>query len=471
MISTNVMFSRRIYGGFTFWPLCLFFVIFASRRLGEPSLQRPFYEYDTRKPPIHPYNPNCDNFPELSNVLVVVKTGATESYAKIPTQLMTNLRCVDDFLMFSDMRQRIAGFDIHDSLEAVLPEAKEGNDIFDLYRQQQNCPIDQESCNVLHDHTSSKGWHLDKYKNIHMAEKAYAIRPKYDWYFFIDADTYVVWSNLSQWLRGLDPKKELYMGRIMTYNDFPFAHGGSGYILSQAAMHRFVGLHQNTANRFDTQIKNSCCGDHMLAVALKETTGIEPSQTWPAMNDEKPRNLKIGSEEWCKPVVTLHHMNSEDISSFWEFEKQFYHNQSSSLARQRPLLFRDIYEEFLAAKIQPKRQDWDNRSDDVQYLDVEAEYSVPQMSHVKRDGLSPVEANAHKSFEHCQKMCDEVNDCLQFSYHDGICSYHRGISLGKPTKRSDKESERWTSGWAVDKIDAWIQQQGQCEQEIIWLQV
>ncbi|KAI1632749.1 hypothetical protein F4809DRAFT_68171 [Biscogniauxia mediterranea] len=494
------MFSRRHYSGLALGTLCLFFFIFASSRLGERSLQRPFdgipslqYHYKpnqgdtdsttwkgpyTSGSPLRPYNAKCDDFPDISNVLVVIKTGATESYAKIPTQLMTNLRCVDGFLIFSDMRQRIAGFEIYDSLETVLAEAKEGNPVFDLYRQQQTCPIDQEGCHMVHDFDSYDAWALDKYKNIHMAEKAYVMRPKYDWYLFIDADTYVVWPNLSQWLRGLDPNRDLYMGRVMVYDDSTFAHGDSifahgrsGYILSQAAMHRFVGLHPNVANRFDTRIEDTCCGDHMISVALNETTGIQPSQAWPVMNDEKPHSLYFGSEEWCKPIVTLHHTNSEDVSSFWEFEKQFYHNQPSSLAQQRPLLFRDVYEGFLAAKIQPQRQDWDNLSNDVQYLDVKAGYSESEISSAKKDNLSPVEKDAHKSFKHCQKMCDEVNDCLQFSYHDGICAYNRGISLGNPTRKADKGSERWMSGWAVDKIDAWIQQQGQCEEEIIWPRV
>ncbi|KAI1506718.1 hypothetical protein F5X99DRAFT_404075 [Biscogniauxia marginata] len=489
----NMILSRHHYGGFVLTTVCFFFLFLTSKRLGEWSIPRPFYRvpsfrypydsdqvgansstwsgYDTGRPPLRPYDPVCDTFPNVSNILVVVKTGASESYAKIPTQLMTNLRCVEDFLLFSDMRQRIAGFDIHDSLETVVAEAKEGNADFDLYHRQKACPIDQENCHFGNGYSSSsEAWNLDKYKNIHIAEKTYHMRPNYDWYLFIDADSYVLWHNLSQWLPRLDPTKKLYIGSVTLIGGFRFAHGGSGYLLSQAAMHEFVGSRMGTANRFDARIKDSCCGDYMLGVALNETTGIHVSQAWPTINGEKPHTMPFGPKEWCNPMVTMHHVNSEEMSSFWEFEKRFFHSQVSSVTHQRSLVFKDIYEEFLAAKLQPMRQDWDNLSEDVHYLDPEGEHDQLQLARAKKEGLTTVEKNAHKSFEHCQKMCDKVKDCFQFSYHSGICAYHKGFLLGKPKKKTDKENERWMSGWAIDKINAWVQKQGQCK-EPVWPKV
>lgn len=35
-------------------------------------------------------------------------------------------------------------------------------------------------------------WTLDKYKNIHILEKTWELKPNMDWYVFIDADTYVL---------------------------------------------------------------------------------------------------------------------------------------------------------------------------------------------------------------------------------------------------------------------------------------
>lgn len=55
---------------------------------------------------VHPfYNStgSCTNFPNTDNILLVMKTGATEAFDKVPTQLLTAMQCLPDFLIFSDM--------------------------------------------------------------------------------------------------------------------------------------------------------------------------------------------------------------------------------------------------------------------------------------------------------------------------------------------------------------------------------
>lgn len=215
----------------------------------------------------------CDGFPDTSDIFLVVKTGATEAFDRIPTQLMTVLRCIPDFLIFSDLEQNIAGHHIHDSLETVLDEARENNTNFDLYRKQKACDIDQNMCASTMDGPKDAAWNLDKYKNIHMAEKTYCMRPGYDWYVFIDADTYVSWPNLVQMLRRLDPAKERYLGSTTVIGDMPFGHGGSGYAVSGAAMKGFA-KNPGVANSFDLRIMDTCCGDYMFAVALNDTIGV-----------------------------------------------------------------------------------------------------------------------------------------------------------------------------------------------------
>lgn len=216
----------------------------------------------------------CALFPNTSSVQLIMKTGASESYSKIPTQLMTNLKCVPDFLFFSDMAQKIAGYTIHDSLDTVLDEVKEKNKDFELYHRQKKCPIDQEQCNKNHD-VAKQGWDLDKYKNIHMAEKAYKLRPNADWYLFVDADTYVVFPTLMEWLKALDPNKPHYIGSVAYLGGFPFGHGGSGYLVSKAAMHAMFYGKTGVANKYDEPVQHTCCGDYMWSKALKDETGIE----------------------------------------------------------------------------------------------------------------------------------------------------------------------------------------------------
>lgn len=200
-----------------------------------------------------------------------MKTGASEANDKVPTQLLTNLRCVRDFLIFSDMKQAIASHQIHDSLDTVLPEVKSNNRDFELYERQKKCPIDQATCN-RGIKVEYQGWALDKYKNIHMAEKAYALRPSHDWYLFVDADTYVVWPTLVGWLASFNPLKKNYMGSVATLAGRPFAHGGSGYMVSQGMMRALFDGKSGVANKYDAAAKSTCCGDALFSQALKAET-------------------------------------------------------------------------------------------------------------------------------------------------------------------------------------------------------
>lgn len=220
-------------------------------------------------------DPVCDGFPDTSGILLVMKTGATEAYDRLPVQIMTVLKCLPDFLLFSDLEQHIGGYHVRDSLETVLTEAQEGNPDFNLYRAQKECPVIQDDCaKVLGGATDLAGWNLDKYKNIHMAEKAFRLRPDYDWYVFVDADTYVSWPNMVYALKKLDPARERYLGVPTMIGDRLFAHGGSGYVVSRGAMKEFVGKHPGIANRYDVSIQNNCCGDFVFALALFDSLGI-----------------------------------------------------------------------------------------------------------------------------------------------------------------------------------------------------
>jgi hypothetical protein len=77
-----------------------------------------------RPSPSNPVNPACLAYPSLDpDVVIVVKTGATEALNRIPTQLLTFLSCAkDDVLIFSDMEQDIGGFHVYDAL--VIPRLR-----------------------------------------------------------------------------------------------------------------------------------------------------------------------------------------------------------------------------------------------------------------------------------------------------------------------------------------------------------
>lgn len=322
MISPNIylgppvkMPSRRTLTVIALVTVSVLVLLYTSRRIGSwPALDDPYTYRDPHDPhkshhagqgspdpghpdhvpppppPPPPVDPVCEGFPDTSKVLLVMKTGASEAFARVPTQLMTMMKCLPDFLIFSDLDQNLAGQEIHDSLSTVVPEAQDGNGDFDLYRRQKSCLVDQASCNKRGD-PSSEGWKLDKYKNIHIAERAYAMRPDYDWYLFVDADTYVLWPNLMEWLKRLNAKKKLYLGSVTMIHGFRFGHGGSGYLVSKGAMKDFVGKHPGVANEFDVRASKECCGDYIFAMALKNKTQVAVQQmvSWPRLPSRSPR--------------------------------------------------------------------------------------------------------------------------------------------------------------------------------------
>ncbi|KAI0384703.1 glycosyltransferase family 31 protein [Hypomontagnella monticulosa] len=399
----------------------------------------------------------CNSFPDTSNILVIVKTGASESFAKVPTQLVTVLRCVSDFLVFSDMEQTIAGHYVHDSLQTVMSTVKESNPNFGLYHKQKACVVDQQNCHTEGNQGKEfDAWSLDKYKNVHIIEKTYKLRPNYDWYVFIDADTYVLWNNLVQWLGKLgDPStSKRYLGSVAVTDDLYFAHGGSGYILSQATMQDLAENHTGFANKYDATAETLCCGDFVLAVALNETIGLGVEQSWPTINGENPYTIPYGSREWCHPLG---------------FEKRFYESRS---APHPTIRFKDIFHEFIAPKLTTRRDDWDNLSEDVLYInsDHSSGYTQWQRDHARplhmMLSVPAIEYEAYKSFEYCRRMCDGTPDCFQFSYHAGACTYHKSFKLGKPAAKTDNEEDKWISGWNMDRIRAWVEGHQDCKDPV-----
>lgn len=221
--------------------------------------------------PARPIDPTCAHLPDLSKVLLIIKTGASETYDRLPTQFMTMTRCLPDFLVFSDMEESIMGYRVYDILGDTLDEVKNGNGDFNLYRRQQDCLIDQKSCQKW-SNAGGEAWNLDKYKNVRQSDVSYRMRPNYDWYIHIDADTYVHWPNMMETLKAFDPNKDHFFGSFEPSQYGDFNHGGSGYILSQSAMKKFQA--NSSVERFDHEARKICCGDMLMTIAVRENIGL-----------------------------------------------------------------------------------------------------------------------------------------------------------------------------------------------------
>ncbi|KAF4584423.1 glycosyltransferase family 31 protein [Ophiocordyceps camponoti-floridani] len=399
----------------------------------------------------------CAGFPDTSSVLLVMKTGASEAFARIPNQVLTDLTCLSDYLFFGDMEMTVAGLEVHDSLADVVSDVKLSNKDFDIYHRQRACGADLTSCNKGFD-VGQEAWNLDKYKNIHMAEKTYALRPNYDWYLFVDADTYVAWPTMMSWLERLDARKRHYVGSIAYVGNFPFAHGGSGYLVSQAAMRDMYRGREGVGRGWDDFITKQCCGDFAFSYALHNETGIDVQGAWPTVNGEKPFTIPFSERSWCHPIVTMHHLQPEEVSDLWAWERE--------RAFAHPLRIRDVFHRFVEDKLLAFREDWDNMSDSAHYLNASAySYSDSELESAKSDNLSALELVAHRSFDDCRRACQSLDKCMQYHFRNGICSIGHSIRHGKPVQPEKEEHKaQWQhrSGWMVKRIQDWVATNDEC---------
>ncbi|KAH6690608.1 hypothetical protein F5X68DRAFT_229920 [Plectosphaerella plurivora] len=460
-------------------------------------------EYDFGRNP-------CAHFPEKTDgILLVLKTGATEVFDKLPTQLLTSLQCLPDFLLFSDREQQIGQWHIHNALDTVSEKTKADNPEFDLYRTQQQCPVTQKSClNTYRGQSATAAWALDKYKFMHILERTWEMRPNQSYYLFAEADTYIVWPNLVQWLRTRSPVKNpleepLYVGSAAMLGGIPFAHGGSGYVLSGRLVRDLVEGYTSIAEVFDARSRTHCCGDQMIAKAVLERNKLRVQNAHPMFNGEKPTTFPYGPTHWCEPSLTMHHVEPEEVSAIWQLEQ--------TRKSKGNLLLKDLYHAFVANKLVESRTHWDNMADDVCYANpdpaVRARLDPKLLKRVKNEGLNGVERDAHKSLAHCAQVCEyegyvdaEADDdeeagitkqnekraptkkvlkyskskqnpldrrCFQYRYHNGVCCTGRSFRLGAPRREvegnvQDKPEDVWHSGWHLDHINAWIKAKGDC---------
>jgi hypothetical protein len=88
---------------------------YAKLRARFPARQ-PLDSYHAAASDSPPVSNSCSVSTSAQRIVVSVKTGATEAAAKIPTQMQTTLRCVENVFLFSDLEQDIGEYHLHDAL-------------------------------------------------------------------------------------------------------------------------------------------------------------------------------------------------------------------------------------------------------------------------------------------------------------------------------------------------------------------
>lgn len=273
--------------------------------------------------------PACGRQFDSPRVAVAVKTGATEAVERIPMLMLSALSCAQHVKIYSDLEQDIAGWHLTDALQNISEAAMHGNSDFDFYYDLQEAQKYGQVESMLRDvkdprmPQSLAAWTLDKYKFLHILEDIHDSFADAEWFMLIDADTYVVWDNLMEWLDRLpDPStNKMYIGSAAQTAGRVFAHGGSGILISRAALHELAVVNRGLAASWDEKMHDECCGDLVIGDVFRQLD-IPITYAWPTLNGEKPKTMPFGPKVWCHPLVTMHHMQPAEMSFMAELQLQ-----------------------------------------------------------------------------------------------------------------------------------------------------
>ncbi|KAL4785947.1 hypothetical protein BJX76DRAFT_322647 [Aspergillus varians] len=384
----------------------------------------PIYSIDGRIPS------DCPHLPGLENIVLVVKTGVTEAHDKLPIHRNTTLRCIPNYIVWSDYDEEIADIPVHDVLYNESSHLHQLPD-FNLYTR-----VQSHGRNALTNHDlsddpstpfgkSNPGWKLDKWKFVPMIQHTFQLfnSRSHHWYVFMEADTYILWSSMLAWLERLDHRKPYYLGNQMQIRDVLFAHGGSGFVLSRPAIDRAANMIKSNRDHWEQITEEEWAGDCVLGMLLHDA-GVELEWSWPMLQIAPPKEIdhfsaNYGRMPWCYPAVSFHHLRPAEIEDITALERDV----ASRAGVREPVLWRDVF----------------------------LEMGRPRMSEggvVGWDNEAAEEKRVVKSVDACRQLCKVDVNCLRYVHRDdGMCCLGRDARVGQ-------EKKGFASGWMVERIDA-----------------
>ena len=259
-----------------------------------------------------------------------------------------------------------------------------------------------------------------------MVKSALDHRGNATWFVFIEADTYLVWPNLLEYLYNFHSGDALHLGNTMFIQNKPFDHGGSSCIHSNSAVQKVVRDRDAHLFEYDQLTVRERAGDAVLAQKLKKV-GVPLIWASPHFAEETPSTIDFNAtgaslKPWCYAPVTYHHMRVHEIRQLYDFEQNWRRKNGSKL------LYSEISKGYIQPKLAAAQEDWDNLSKELKLI---------------RD---PIPTNPS---EECLAVCEAVSKCLQYSYLSGDCYIASQIRHGKKT---DAGGAAVQSGWMTDRI-------------------
>ena len=131
----------------------------------------------------------------------------------------------------------------------------------------------------------------------------------YDWYFFIDDDTFINVDNLHNLLQTYDKEEPYYIGRLCTNYNPPFhMSGGAGFLLSRSL---YLSLIEYIRNTPENKLMVSINGDLSLAIWLKNINNKK------VINNNNFHPTKHTADTDLTNFISFHYLKSLDDFLFY----------------------------------------------------------------------------------------------------------------------------------------------------------
>ncbi|KAB8446190.1 hypothetical protein FH972_025172 [Carpinus fangiana] len=405
----------------------------------QPQAQQPLQQ---NSPENIPANPSiaadfiCPSLELANDVVLVLKTGGTEAARRLPAYYETFLKCVPQYEVYSDVEDEINGHHVQNALDEIDDSIKQRHSDFKLYFELQDSKALGGDLTGVRQKAYKKeegdGWKLDKWKFLPMVQKVSAKYPDTPWFFFLEADSYLIWPNLLLFLAQISATSPLYIGAGNIINGPTFAHGGSGWIMSNPAIKTAVHQIESSETKYNDLVEEEACGDNVLGKVM-DAAGVGFTSASEHLQNETPTTANYGYFNWCYAAMTFHHLSSEETRELWSFQQA---HRSAAKDDYTPILYRDVFRHFhnMSDFLTP-RQHWNNRPTG----------RVIMASNAK-EGKTDAEVSAHVSVDACRDFCTEDTGCMQYSYAPGKCTVGNGVRFGSPTDRNV------ISGWMHERV-------------------
>ncbi|SPO28246.1 uncharacterized protein UTRI_10198 [Ustilago trichophora] len=378
------------------------------------------------------------------DLVLITKVGSATVHKRLLIHLAsqpTSNIYTPNTLYVSDYPLTLGNITFFDALSNVSSTISQTEEFSTLHRELVALLESNQDLDTTMDHDA--GWKLDKYKFLPMVAEAWRRFPRKKWYVIVEADTFLFFNQLVKWLSTLDPQEQ-YMFGHPSFCDYDgkstmFTHGGSGIVLSRGIMEASFGTDSEFEHNHDDLIQKSAFGDALLSKAIYDSDSVTLSELSPQaedrFNSDPPRILKFHRANWCKSILTFHHITPADAAHLYDFQNRI----EPRLAADDTVKWADVWDEFIPGFLKQAMEEVGRFDEDSVLKAGSAEVGEVGVIgwQAFEDWDSETTNTITPSAVECQSTCREDVNCLMWEWRKGHGEREQDWGGGRRRKRSE----------------------------------